>query len=120
MYEPAPIDTAQLSAHKSIHNKKANLTKVRDAKPRVLASSATLCHEEPKIAGPPILGEYRDVGEEAMKRITMVLVAIVLTACGGGGGSSGNPQPPPPPTPPPPADTNLNWDESNWDEVNWQ
>jgi hypothetical protein len=33
----------------------ANLTKVRDAKPRVLASSATFYrYEEPKIAGLPI------------------------------------------------------------------
>jgi len=39
---------------------KANLTKVRDAKPRVLASSATFeRHEEPKIAGlPPALNQF--------------------------------------------------------------
>jgi hypothetical protein len=39
-----------------LHSIKANLTKVRDAKPRVLASSATFeRHEEPKIAGPPLI-----------------------------------------------------------------
>ena len=45
---------------KIAHATKANLTKVRDAKPRVLASSATFeRHEEPKIAGlPPPLNQF--------------------------------------------------------------
>jgi hypothetical protein len=60
---------------------KANLTKVSDAKPRVLASSATFeRHEGPKIAGLPSL-KCRLTNEVLAMRSVFSIVLFLVAAC---------------------------------------
>jgi hypothetical protein len=62
--------------------KKAKLAKVSDAKPRVLASSATLAAtKDPKIAGLP-RPRIRLIEEVLAMRDSLLLLTLFLTACG--------------------------------------
>lgn len=49
-----------------------------------------------------------------LKIISIIFIALIVSACGGGGGGSnaGNPNPPPPAG-------SSNWDEMVWDQDNW-
>jgi hypothetical protein len=90
--------------------KKANLTRISDANPRVLAFYATVCRYEGRKNAEFVRYSERK-GTHAVKALVFLLVLSALVACGSGAGIEGPfkvttyrvpPTPPPPPTPPTP------------------